>query len=165
MRRQTIKGAAIVAAVVAVIAGSDGIAVAVSGGRSAADSVTAAQMMKAVNEGSGIVGASEEGVPADFESLVFSTEGFGQLQHAPDGRIVGLVREGSPETVMGLCSERMQANGWTFIESGQSTRASFLKGEGAYRWAYVDCTAVGGDTSVVVVLDRGGENADSGVSQ
>lgn len=165
MRKQVVKGVAIVVTVIAVLAGSDGIADAVSGGRAGAGSVTATQMVRAAGEGSGIIGTSEEGVPADFESLVFSTRGFKQLQHSPDGRIVGLVRGGSPETVMGQCSERMQANGWTYIESGQGTRASFLKGEGAYRWAYVDCTAVGGDTSVVIVLDRGGENEGSGASQ
>lgn len=165
MRKQTVKGTAIAVAIVAALAGSNGIADAVAGSQGNAGSVTAAEMVQAASRGSGMLGSSEAGVPADFESSVFSTEGFGQLQHTPDGRIVGMVCSGAPDDAMELCKKRLQENGWTYIESGQGNRASFLKEEGAYTWAYVDCTAVGDDTSVVVVLDRGGGNAANESSQ
>lgn len=165
MRKQTVRGTAIAVAIVAALAGSDGIANAVAGSGGGAGSVTAGQMVQAVSEGSGVFGLSETGMPAGFDDGVFSTEGFAQLQHTPDGKIAGMVRAGSPEDVMKLCRDRLEANGWTYIESGQGTRASFLKGDGAYTWAYVDCTAVGDDTSVVIVLDRGEEHEESGSSQ
>lgn len=165
MRKETVRGTLIAVAIVAALAGSDGIADAVAGDQGDTGTVTAAQMVQAASRGSGVFGSSEAGVPADFESSVFSTEGFGQLQHTPDGRIVGMVCSGAPEDTMELCKGRLQENGWTYIESGQGNRTSFLKQEGSYTWAYVDCTAVGDDTSVVVVLDRGDGNAASESSQ
>lgn len=61
MRKETVRGTLIAVAIVAALAGSDGIADAVAGDQGDTGTVTAAQMVQAASRGSGIFGSSEAG--------------------------------------------------------------------------------------------------------
>ena len=40
--------------------------------------------------------------------------------------------------------------GWEFVESGNSTSGSFYKNNGKYRWIFLNCINVGGESSIVL---------------
>lgn len=118
------------------------------------EKVTAAQMIEAVNEDSSFVGYAIDGAPDGFEDELFPVAGYREVRHSADGRVVGLTAAGKPSAVFERCREQMEARGWTGIDSGQSGRATFLKEQGRYRWACLDCTEAGDDTAVVIIIER-----------
>lgn len=67
-----------------------------------------------------------------------------------EGALVGFSDDGSPERVFSSLSEELYSKGWTLLESGSDTQASFVKDEGTYRWLYVSCIQMSGATSIVV---------------
>lgn len=119
------------------------------------ETVTAAQMIEAVNDGGGSsVGSAVDGTPDGFEDEFFPIAEYREVRHSADGRVVGLTATGEPSAVFKRCQEQMEARGWTGIDSGQSGRATFLKGQGRYGWACLDCTETGEDTAVVIIVER-----------
>lgn len=68
----------------------------------------------------------------------------------PDGPLVGFIGEGAPQDLFAAVSSELCGKGWTLLESGSGTQATFVKDEGLYRWAYVSCAEVPGATNVVI---------------
>lgn len=148
---------ALIVAFVVVAVGIDRLQKANGTPVSATEGVTAAQMVQTVTTGESALTIAEDGLPEGFESELFPAEGFTEMQHSTDGRVVGLTCSGSAKTAFQRCCEWLEIRGWTRIESGQAQRATFIKSDGTYTWCCVDCTAVGRSTSVVVILQKGSE--------
>lgn len=153
--RHAWRGLAITGVLVAVVAVSGPLERGASGAGTASATDGAMRMVQAVWEGDGTVGTGEPGLPQGFADEVLPTEGFSEVRHTPDGRIVGMTSSEDPVQTFERCAGLLQERGWLCIDSRQQGRASFLKGDGAWRWAYLDCTAAGDATAVVIVVEKG----------
>lgn len=106
-----------------------------------------------------------EGTVSDKESSVVSGQGAlperfieecfdGTFSYdtriSDDGHIIGFLSHESPSTLFNHCTAKMRENGWMGISSLQENGGTFLKHAGAYRWAFIACTQIGEDTSIVV---------------
>lgn len=87
---------------------------------------------------------------SNFEAELFSLEGLSELRTTEDCGVVGFVCEGSGADAFRRLSERLQERGWTAVESGSDVAGSFVKGDGALRWAFASCSGMGERTCVVV---------------
>lgn len=120
-------------------------------------SVTATEMVRSIASGEDAARCmAASGVPDGFEEELFSIQGFQEVQQSSDGGVVGMVSAESPSETLDRCRSSMEGRGWTYMESGQGNRGTFVKGQGQYGWCCIDCTAVGDSTSVVVLLERRG---------
>ncbi|MGI6590651.1 MAG: hypothetical protein ACOX1O_03395 [Eggerthellaceae bacterium] len=122
---------------------------------SASSSVSAAEMLQAAITGEGISLGRTDQLPDGFEQELFSAEGFSEVRVDDAGQIVGLMGTGTAEDVFDECRSQMERNGWTYVDSGQATRATFLKSSGSYRWSCLDCTQVGSQVAIVAVISQG----------
>lgn len=120
---------------------------------SSGNASTVATMLSAVvaEDASALEGCSA--LPEGFEEECFSVEGYRNARSSDGGRIVGAITEGSAQKAFEACCAKMLEKGWTAVSSGQPTRATFLKTTGRYRWAYLDCTGIGGSVSIVIALE------------
>ena len=82
-------------------------------------------------------------LPGAFESKVDA-----------ENDIVGYVVAGDAETISGEVDRMMVDRGWAGVDLGMLDGATYMKDEGALRWALVTCTQVGSKTSVVVRFAR-----------
>ncbi len=67
-----------------------------------------------------------------------------------DGRVIGFLSHEDPATLFDRCAAKMRENGWMSVSSLQENGGTFLKHAGTYRWAFIACTRIGEDTSIVV---------------
>ena len=66
--------------------------------------------------------------------------------------VCGFESQASPEQTLSGSALEVEEKAWTCVPSGDGVSASFYKGEGEYRWAYVSCGRVQGVTVAVCNL-------------
>lgn len=143
-----------ISAVVACSVGIDRMMMGDAQAQAPASPVGAAQMVQAASGDGTMAGVFEHGLPAGFQDELFDADGFEDLRHTADGKVAGMSAKGAPEEVCARLSRQMVERGWTAFDSGDTARTTFVKDTGQFAWACIDCTEVGGRTSVVVVLQR-----------
>jgi hypothetical protein len=90
------------------------------------------------------------GIPASFTSECLDLSGRHDITVAGDGTLVGFVEDGRADGVFDAVASQLDLKGWTLLESGSDTQATFMKEEGSHRWLYVSCVQVSDKTSVVI---------------
>lgn len=98
--------------------------------------------------------------PAGFEDEVLSLSGRSDVRVGADGAVVGFCCPANAAETLEEVSAELGERGWTLVESGSDRAATFVKREGCYRWLFVACTEVAGETSVVVTNDGHGKEDD-----
>lgn len=88
--------------------------------------------------------------PDAFADEVVSLEGRSDGRIDEQARTIGWSCEGEVSEVFSSTATELKQKGWKQMESGQAACASFTKGSGCYRWAFVACAQVGSSVSVVV---------------
>lgn len=68
-------------------------------------------------------------------------------------KIVGFSIAEDAVTAFNILKAQLISRGWNYVESGSSTSSSFYKNNGNYKWLFVNCVNVGGETSVVLTVD------------
>lgn len=68
-------------------------------------------------------------------------------------KIVGFSIDSDAATSFNNLKEQLISRGWNYVDSGSSTSSSFYKNNGNYKWLFVNCVNVGGETSVVLTVD------------
>lgn len=101
--------------------------------------------------------SEEQPLPEGFGDEVMP-ETLQQFWVSNDGGVVGYVQESSAQQVLDTLEELLESRGWIAVESGGDAAATFVKGEGVYRWIAVTTTEVAGSTSVVLVLEKEGDS-------
>ena len=67
-----------------------------------------------------------------------------------DGSIVSFLRTEPPQQAFASIVDELRSKGWVYLESGSRMTGSFVKSSGCYRWVFVSCVSVSGQTSVVI---------------
>lgn len=98
--------------------------------------------------------------PAGFEDEVLSLSGRSDVRVGADGAVVGFCCPANAAEAFEEVSTDLGNRGWNLVESGSDRSATFVKREGRYRWLFVVCTDVAGETSVVVTNDGYGKEDD-----
>lgn len=98
--------------------------------------------------------------PVGFEDEVLSLSERSDVRVGADGAVVGFCCPMSAVAALEEVSAELGNRGWTLVESGSDRSATFVKREGRYRWLFVACTEVAGETSVVVTNDGYGKEDD-----
>lgn len=98
--------------------------------------------------------STEDSIESEFAEELFVPEDLDarEIQSAVDGTVVGLTLSSNAEDSFTEIANAMEARGWRVISSGMGTAGSFVKSEGSIRWAFVSCTQIGLETSVVVQI-------------
>ena len=96
--------------------------------------------------------------PAWFVDELFDPEDALDSYVDEGGQVLGFVFPGAAVDRAGRVAEALADRGWLGVPSGIEGCATFVKGEGACRWAMVSCADVSGRASVVVQ----GEKAPAG---
>lgn len=92
----------------------------------------------------------DERVPESFTSECLDLSGRHDITIAGDGTLVGFVEDGCADEVFDAVASQLDLKGWTLLESGSNTQATFMKEDGSHRWLYVSCVQVSDKTSVVI---------------
>lgn len=98
---------------------------------------------------SGIPDAMDS-VPASFERETFPFSSLRSVCCSKENGVIGFSLEGTAVSSFVCVREWLESSGWSCQESGRSNMASFSKGDGAYRWLFVSCEAIGGQSLVVM---------------
>ncbi len=85
-----------------------------------------------------------------FSSEVFPLDGQRDVRSNSDGSVIGFTSSSPPKKAFDEVGRSMVERGWTAVPSGVEACGSFVKSEGALKWAYVSCSRVGSETSIVV---------------
>ena len=78
--------------------------------------------------------------------------GYSAVRIDESAGVCGFESQASPEQTLSNIALELEEKAWTCVPSGNGVSASFYKGEGEYRWAYVSCGYVQGVTVVVCNL-------------
>ncbi|MDO4182101.1 MAG: hypothetical protein Q4E12_00625 [Coriobacteriia bacterium] len=89
-------------------------------------------------------------VDAVFQEEVLDLREEAEMRASEDGLTVGFTYAGAAAEAFGSVRARLEAKGWSCTMSGLDTCATFTKEQGSYRWLFVSCTAIGGESSVVL---------------
>ena len=73
-----------------------------------------------------------------------------QVKIDKSGNVVGFTLKINAIQSFCLIKDKLISNGWNYVESGSASSASFYKDEGKYRWLFLNCIDVGGESSVVL---------------
>lgn len=85
-----------------------------------------------------------------FEDELFSVSSMGGAYWSSSAQLVSWCEKGSVEEALAALEGRLAAKGWAGVSSESSSCRSFVKNEGAYRWAFASAVQVGEETSVVL---------------
>lgn len=88
--------------------------------------------------------------PPSFEEELFALEGRVDVRADARAGIVGFAVEEPVDRAFALLSSELKAKGWTCVQSGAAACGTFVKREGAHRWAFASCVRSGAATCVVV---------------
>lgn len=102
---------------------------------------------------SGVLDAYRQSLPSDVAEEVWTAPG-SEVLVANDGCVVGYAMAQNQAEASKEVRSGMEDLGWTYVESGTEALATYVKDEGAFRWASVGITEVGGSSSVVISLKR-----------
>lgn len=88
--------------------------------------------------------------PALFEDELFDVSSMSGAYWSSNAQLVSWCEKGSVEETLAALEGRLVAKGWVGVFSDSSSCRSFVKSEGAYRWAFASAAQVGEETSVVL---------------
>ena len=88
--------------------------------------------------------------PALFEDELFDVSSMSGAYWSSNAQLVSWCEKGSVEETLAALEGRLVAKGWVGVSSDSSSCRSFVKSEGAYRWAFASAAQVGEETSVVL---------------
>lgn len=94
--------------------------------------------------------ALPEHEPALFEGELFDVSSMSGAYWSSDAQLVSWCEKGSVEETLAALEGRLVAKGWVGVSSDSFSCRSFVKSEGAYRWAFASAAQVGEETSVVL---------------
>lgn len=89
-------------------------------------------------------------LPTEFVEEIFPLDIFYEVQVSLGGGVGGFLSHDSAEEVVQFCEDELLGRGWTKVESGRTTCASFVKNQGIYTWLLIQGTEISGDTSLIV---------------
>lgn len=89
-------------------------------------------------------------VPPTFKKEVLDVPSGDDTYVNDDGSVIGFSRTESAQQTFMSIKDALESKGWVFVESGSRFAGSFVKAAGRYRWAFVSCTQISGQTSVVI---------------
>lgn len=105
---------------------------------------------EAMLEASSLADAFEVECPLWFEDDFFDLADATRCYAGESEDVWGFVFAGSSSGRFAELRRQMEQRGWSCIDSGLSNCATFVRGEGDYRWALVSCSSVGEETTAVV---------------
>lgn len=88
--------------------------------------------------------------PFGFEEEVLNLADCSDLYVSESGKVVSFISTINAEEQFNICSEKLCARGWTRVESGHATAASFVKTKGIFNWVFLECIPVGNESSVLI---------------
>ena len=88
--------------------------------------------------------------PSEFSREIGLLAGARDVRVYESGRVVGYVLDDESQHVVELLKKHMEQRGWTSVDLGGYTGATFVKDEGECKWALATCNQVGSATSVVM---------------
>lgn len=141
--QRVLRASAIIVAIVVGVCVVDGVLLAVEGASAAAERASLLN-----EEVLSLADGSE--VPAWFAEELFSVQGCSDVRVAAGGAVVGFSATASAADEFTALAALMEQKGWTLMESGIESGASFLKDDGLCTWAWISCADIAGKTSVVV---------------
>lgn len=101
----------------------------------------------------GVLASYDAALPEGFEEEVYAPVPEGAL--ATGHGVVGFSVEGDVASVFAQVRSVLEGKGWTYIESGTSAFATFVKDEGPYAWVSVSLVQIDESVSVVFSLKKG----------
>ena len=114
------------------------------------DGMTAGQALAA----QGYATVAPDDVPPWFDEEVLPASRCEGCFAAEDWQVVGLSMPGAPSEVFDSLLADLVERGWCAYESGIDHTATLTKEEGEAQWMMMQCTAIGGSTSVVLQLSH-----------
>ena len=93
---------------------------------------------------------SPSDVPEVFKTELLPVAGRRGLRCDPESRLVGFDYEGSASDGLREVRDALERGGWRTTAAREGSCATFAKGDGACRWAFVQCVQMAQGSSVVV---------------
>lgn len=93
---------------------------------------------------------SPSDVPEVFKTELLPVARRRGLRCNPESRLVGFDYEGSAFDALREVRDALERGGWRTTAAGEGSCATFAKGDGACRWAFVQCVQMAQGSSVVV---------------
>lgn len=87
---------------------------------------------------------------AGFEDEVLDLTEYSDVYVSERGGVMGFMASSGAEELFNTCSKELCDKGWTRVESGRKTTASFIKSTGNFNWIFLDCIAEGYETLAVI---------------
>lgn len=148
-RARSVRAALIVAAGIALLAGAGG-AQAQAAWRTASESASLAgfdAVMGRVDDG---FSCSPSDIPETFRDELFPVAGKRGLRCDVGSHLVGFEHAGSAPDALREVQDALERGGWSMTAVREGSCATFSKGCGTCRWAFVQCVQMPQGTSVVV---------------
>lgn len=92
----------------------------------------------------------QRGLPASFVEELFYDPTFYCTQVSEGSSVIGFLSQDDPEAVFERCVDVLIKKGWSKVDSSQRNSATFMKNGGKFTWAFISCTSISQDTSIVV---------------
>ena len=109
------------------------------------------QEMSTINEaGEGYEMYAQMELPTSFAEELFYDPTFYLTQVSEGSSVIGFLSQDDPEAVFGRCVDVLSKKGWSKVDSTQRNTATFMKSGGKFTWAFISCTSISQDTSIVV---------------
>lgn len=99
-------------------------------------------------ESAGKVGEGQ--IPEGFQQELFSLDWVHSLRSSPEQGVVGFLAKGPADQVFSQLRAHMEQSGWSCSSQASPYGATFTKEQGCYRWVFVSCSQLSGQTSVVL---------------
>lgn len=96
-----------------------------------------------------VAAGAEASLPPYFEEEIGLVEGARDLRADSSGLVVGYVLDMPCDQAAKAVSAHMEEAGWSEVELGGVSGATFVKEGGSCTWTLVTCTQAGSATSVV----------------
>lgn len=98
----------------------------------------------------GSAGEQWNRVPEGFAREVFDPDDLGCSAVVSSPGTVGMVCCGTRAEVLRRIAQLMEANGWVAVDDADALCGTFVKSQGAYRWAYITCSEISRTASITV---------------
>ena len=139
----------IVATGVVLLAGYGGVQ-AQAAWRTASESVSLAGFDAVTGKADDGFSCSPSDVPEAFRDELLPVAGKCGLRCDAGSHLVGFEHAGSAPDALREVQDALESGGWSMTAAGEGSCATFSKGCGACRWAFVQCVQMPQGTSVVV---------------
>lgn len=91
---------------------------------------------------------------SEFESELFPIVNRRALYATSDANLISFQMSESPRDAFGLLAACLEQNGWLGLTGSDQTMGTFVKESGVFRWAYVSCGCISGETVAVLQVER-----------